>query len=617
MDIESFLFLETEEEVDTLVAALYHFVASYNLDILKNCLILKNVDITGIKFENEDCIPLVVARLEESEVSYKSPYYVPYHPLVSLLKLLIEVYGENIDYDDVQFFEKLIIRGEGYLNAIAAYRSVGRIESPQNKPFGTGVLVKEDGKYGVLTCYHVLKDILAAKKDAWIRFDYKRRGPVVQAGKLFKLDIGRGVSFDRDLDYAFVNLTRPVNRAAAFLTRDEVLSEGEEIRLIHHPEEDPLDISHEGKIIQVGEKYILHNIEAVRKGSSGAPIFNRKWEVVAIHRGRPSNLNLDPDTTAGVPVRAIWNRLSPRPSSQEPINSGNHSTVARELQNTNTQRDTNILQELDEQRRGQLLSQSIQIKKAKIDELDIYNYRLGTEMGIFKDLMGYGKAAMCALMGNYYFLNFMIERMNRLAKSELHNLKEERISFTRGDQVRLNSRGRNNESARVRIILDKINVQSLKELFQKHEGMSIFLVVENSCLKQEEMKIFAESLWRNIHTELLTFLQEKNLCFLVILADFDVGEYPITNCTTISTPQLEYAEFSNWLIVEFRNLNFPEENIEFLTSRLEREQEVLEQDIREREDLGNPMKANEAFGIFFEKTRSILEELRKGKLNLL
>src|SRR5258708_5248930 len=97
-------------------------------------------------------------------------------------------------------------------------------------------------------------------------------------------------------------------RAAAEL-EDEVLSGGQKIRLIHHPGGEPLVISDVGEIKQSGSDYIFHDVEA-RKGSSGAPLFNMDWRVVAIHRGSPSSdRNHEPGTTEGVPIRAFWNKI--------------------------------------------------------------------------------------------------------------------------------------------------------------------------------------------------------------------------------------------------------------------------------------------------------------------
>jgi hypothetical protein len=102
----------------------------------------------------------------------------------------------------------------------------------------------------------------------------------------------------------------PKQRTANLI--DAILDSSQEIRLIHHPQGQYSVISGLGQIVQVGEDYIDHNI-STDEGSSGAPIFNRDWQLVAIHRGilgigRAGRL-IEPGTTSGVPLRAFWKNI--------------------------------------------------------------------------------------------------------------------------------------------------------------------------------------------------------------------------------------------------------------------------------------------------------------------
>ncbi|MEH1926704.1 trypsin-like peptidase domain-containing protein [Nostoc sp.] len=79
--------------------------------------------------------------------------------------------------------------------------------------------------------------------------------------------------------------------------------------MIHHPQGKPVIISDFGQITQVGEDYIDHNVKT-DDGSSGAPIFNRQWELIAIHQGNPGiGRSVSPGSTGGIPIRAIWTQI--------------------------------------------------------------------------------------------------------------------------------------------------------------------------------------------------------------------------------------------------------------------------------------------------------------------
>jgi V8-like Glu-specific endopeptidase len=69
-----------------------------------------------------------------------------------------------------------------------------------------------------------------------------------------------------------------------------------------------------GQIVQGGgdSDYIDHNV-STDEGSSGAPIFNRDWQLVAIHRGnlgtKRAGRSIDPGIMSGVPLRAFWKNI--------------------------------------------------------------------------------------------------------------------------------------------------------------------------------------------------------------------------------------------------------------------------------------------------------------------
>jgi hypothetical protein len=155
----------------------------------------------------------------------------------------------------------------------------------------------------LLTCNHIFTKTRVEK--AWVTFGYKSDSDGTQ--DIFELDLDF-VRYNNHLDFALIRLQsnpslkpiRPVNVG---------LDSGQKIRLIHHPMGQPVVISGLGQIVQVGQEYIDHNLNT-DKGSSGAPIFNDAWELVAIHRGNPGVGRPTKGTMEGKPISAIWDSIA-------------------------------------------------------------------------------------------------------------------------------------------------------------------------------------------------------------------------------------------------------------------------------------------------------------------
>lgn len=121
------------------------------------------------------------------------------------------------------------------------------------------------------------------------------------------MDLQNFISCSTQLDCVLVQVKSQPKQQTA-IPINSLLDEGQEIRLIHHPQGQRIVISNVGQIVQVGENYIDHNI-STNEGSSGAPVFNRNWQIVAIHRGDirlKSGSTIESDVMSGVPIRAFW-----------------------------------------------------------------------------------------------------------------------------------------------------------------------------------------------------------------------------------------------------------------------------------------------------------------------
>ncbi|OUL30970.1 trypsin [Nostoc sp. 106C] len=298
------IFLE-QQDITPLTMALNHFalkvpLASDRQNVLESAGIdsafLSNLkwDTQSIHFANE-----LVAKFKQYQISSNS---LESHPMVKLLKYLSDlaiIY--NFKDEDSKLFTRLVERGQENFKALAACNTVGRIESPIGNPIGTGVLIT---KNFLLTCNHIFTKSQVQK--AWVRFNYKD-GNYESEKNILQLDF---ISNNSRLDYALLKINAQTQQKAIFIDKTSILDSGQDVCIIHHPQGKSVIISEFGQITQVGEDYIDHNLKT-DDGSSGAPIFNRQWELIAIHQGNPGiRRSVTPDSTGGIPIRAFWNQIS-------------------------------------------------------------------------------------------------------------------------------------------------------------------------------------------------------------------------------------------------------------------------------------------------------------------
>ncbi|WP_043628967.1 DNA/RNA non-specific endonuclease [Nonomuraea candida] len=178
----------------------------------------------------------------------------------------------------------------GYLEggAVAA-RAVGRVVVRDDRGrlagYGTGSLVSPEL---LLTNHHVLADAGTAGRSS-VEFDYQdgidgRPLPL----HAFSLDPGRFFVADRELDFALVAVRAAAGELARFGFNPLVASEGKVIigdfvTIIQHPGGEKKQVAlRENRIVDILESF-LHYQTDTEPGSSGSPVFNDQWEIVALH----------------------------------------------------------------------------------------------------------------------------------------------------------------------------------------------------------------------------------------------------------------------------------------------------------------------------------------------
>lgn len=249
------------------------------------------------------------------------------------------------DDNQAEALERIINSEDNFLDihlltgALYCAQAVCRIEVPLDNPMGTGVLIGPDL---LLTNQHVLKskDYLAGSV---ARFDYyKPNGTgIAPPGRVFQIhpDFYFSSALEQ-LDYALVKLEKtplqhllpdsnskemsPIALLAkgkhrGFLVLSpRFIKEKERVNIIQHADGRPLQVvmTQNYVIADMSEARVQYVADTMH-GSSGSPVFNQNWEIIALHHSGgpyPPDSLLDNLKKAwkgrfrvneGIPMRAI------------------------------------------------------------------------------------------------------------------------------------------------------------------------------------------------------------------------------------------------------------------------------------------------------------------------
>ena len=206
----------------------------------------------------------------------------------------------NIKQEPVNFaFERAIGENDSvYSNFVELIRNVkqkvGRIaikEGTRNIGYATGFMVSENL---MLTNWHVFRTIEEVGESE-IQFFYEldmlgNPGTAVS----FKLKSDSFYYSNKELDYCFVSvssldLTGKVDlNDIGYIFLDPALGklgneQEEKLNIIHHPDGDYMQLSiRENLFVKISPTSIWYKTDTA-PGSSGSPVFNDQWQVVALH----------------------------------------------------------------------------------------------------------------------------------------------------------------------------------------------------------------------------------------------------------------------------------------------------------------------------------------------
>jgi endonuclease G len=209
--------------------------------------------------------------------------------------------------------------GIGYLEGgVAAARAVGRIsirdERGRLRGYGTGSLVSPEL---LLTNHHVLTDAGVAAHSI-VEFDYQDGiDGLPLSVQAFGLDPQRFFIADETLDFALVAVRADAGTLAPRGFNRLIEAEGKAIvgdfvTIIQHPEGGKKQIAlRENRIVDMLPDF-LHYETDTEPGSSGSPVFNDQWEIVALHHASvraPGNAELGEHLNEGLRVSRLFGRL--------------------------------------------------------------------------------------------------------------------------------------------------------------------------------------------------------------------------------------------------------------------------------------------------------------------
>jgi endonuclease G len=169
-----------------------------------------------------------------------------------------------------------------------AARAVGRIHISSGLGFGTGFMISP---HLLLTNNHVLPDRETASH-SFVEFDYQL-GADGRLMHVQEFDFMPDDFFitDPDLDFTLVAVnplnTREWNVATygwlPLIADENKVIVGEKLNIIQHPSGERKQLALRENLLEDILDNFLHYKTDTAPGSSGAPVFNDQWEVVALH----------------------------------------------------------------------------------------------------------------------------------------------------------------------------------------------------------------------------------------------------------------------------------------------------------------------------------------------
>lgn len=224
------------------------------------------------------------------------------------VEMLLEISGKN-NLRPIWFLEFGLQRAA----AVAHIAVLGRGS-------GTGLLI---GRDVLLTNNHVI-DSQATARNAVIRFNYQdglnetrlepRRVDCAPEGGFFTSPYLDDIVDGDHLDFIVVRLAEPVGDdfGAIPLAASIPVEAPMDVFIIQHPDGQKKKIAIADNVLEWTNAFKCHYRADTRPGSSGAPVFNDNWDLIALHHAEHERKPGDPRSSVeneGIRIGAIVQNL--------------------------------------------------------------------------------------------------------------------------------------------------------------------------------------------------------------------------------------------------------------------------------------------------------------------
>ena len=152
--------------------------------------------------------------------------------------------------------------------------------------FGSGFLV---GPNLLLSNNHVLNSAAVAR-EAWAKFSFERTpGGGLSPVRAFRMDPDRLFITSPavgGLDYTFVWLDGDAHEEFGFIPMERgafTIAPHERANVIHHPKGEPKQVSLQNNELIDFHPVMLHYVSDTEGGSSGSPVMDNTWRLIALH----------------------------------------------------------------------------------------------------------------------------------------------------------------------------------------------------------------------------------------------------------------------------------------------------------------------------------------------
>ncbi len=214
--------------------------------------------------------PIIEAPLK-SDIGWKTQHPRSYLDIEKVL-------CETNPFYDVTFLHLGIQKSKSVVRLVVTFKDMTF--------HGTGFLISDNY---ILTNFHVLinydKDLFYPENvELWFNYEKDIYGGL-KPYHVIKGDI-QSIVGNRDVDWATIKIDQPTNKRynqVGFAT--ELPTVDDRVYIIQHPNGALKQIGMHNNIVRYVDDRIIEYYTSTDRGSSGSPVFNSDWEVVALHQG--------------------------------------------------------------------------------------------------------------------------------------------------------------------------------------------------------------------------------------------------------------------------------------------------------------------------------------------